>query len=122
VEVPVDDVIGVVAVSDRSVSAVLAVLVSLVVAPAGMRGRAVGRVRAADGEAVAVDVVAVHVMHVPVVEIILVTIVLDRFVAALGAVLVIVLVVGLVVVAHGVLLVSVLAAREIQSSVSASAS
>jgi hypothetical protein len=36
VEMPVDDVIGVVAVSDRIVSAVLAVRVSRVVAPAGM--------------------------------------------------------------------------------------
>jgi hypothetical protein len=103
VEVPIDDVVGVVAVRDRIVPAVLAVRVSLVVAPARMRGRAVRRVRAADGEVVLVDVVAVHVVHVPVVQIVLVAFVLDRLVAAIRPVLMIVLVVSLVV-AHGILL------------------
>jgi hypothetical protein len=104
VKVPVDDVIGVVAVGDRFVPAVLAVRMGSFVASARVRGRAIRRVRAADAESVLVDVIAVHVVQVPVVEEVLVAVVLDGLVTAIRSVNVLVLVVRLVLVTHRFLL------------------
>ena len=102
VQVPVDDVVGVVAVRDRVVPARGSVNVIRVV-----RARAVGRrasrgVRSADRERVLVDVARVRVMQVPIVEEVLMPVVLDRLVAATGPVLVVVTLVRLVI-RHGLL-------------------
>jgi hypothetical protein len=101
-KVAIDDVVRVIAVRDSVVPTSGPVDVGIVVAPARMRRRAVGGVRAADGEAVLIDVIAMRMMEMSVVEIVLVPIVLDLFVTASGAVLVLVIVVLLVVVAHRV--------------------
>jgi hypothetical protein len=100
-QMTVDDVVGVVAVGDRVVAAAGAVLVGAIVLAAVVRRRARGRVRAAYGERVLVDVVAVDVMEMAVVKEVLMAIVLDRLVAAVRAVGVGVLVVRLVFGAHG---------------------
>jgi hypothetical protein len=102
-QVTVDDVVRVVAVSDGVVAAGRTVNVVLRVARAGVRRRAVGRVLTAHREGMFVDVIAVDVVEVAVVEEILVTIVLDLLVAAVGAVLVVVTFVRLVI-RHRVLL------------------
>jgi hypothetical protein len=100
-QMAIDDVVGVIAVGDRVVAAVSAVLMSVVVLTAVVRRRARGRVRAADGEGVLVDVIAVDVMKMAVVKEVMMAIVLDRLVAAARAVGVGVLVVRLVFGAHG---------------------
>jgi hypothetical protein len=100
-KVAIDDVVGVIAVGDRVVAAAGAVLVGGVVLAAVVRRRARGRIRAADGEGVLVDVIAVDVMKMAVVKEVLVAIVLDRLVAAARAVGMGVLVVRLVFGAHG---------------------
>ena len=97
VQVPVHHVIRVIAVRDRVVPATRPVDVVLAVASAVVGGRAVGRVLPADREGVVVDVVAVDVVQVAVVEEILVPIVLDLLVAAIRAVDVVVVLVGLVI-------------------------
>ncbi len=100
-KVPLDHVIGVIAVGDRIVPARGAVNMSLVVpAACGVLWSARGRVLPADRERVLVDMIAVSVMEVPVVEEVLVPVVLDPLVAAAGAVLMVVAFVGLVV-RHG---------------------
>jgi hypothetical protein len=102
VEVAVDDVIGVIPVSDRVVTAGGAVDMVLRVAARAVRRGAGRRVRRADLERVLVDVSRVGVVEVPVVEEILVPVVLDRLVAAVRSVLVVVAFVGLVI-RHGFL-------------------
>lgn len=104
VEVTFDDVVGVVAVRDRVMTACRAVDVVFLVARARVLGRAVRRIRRSDRDGVVVHVVAVHVVQVAVVEEILVAVVLDLLVAAVWSVLVVVAFVRLVVVRHGVLL------------------
>ena len=101
VQVAPDDVVRVVAVRHGLVAAVLAVRVARVVVAARVTGGAARRIGAADVEAVAVDVIAVHVVHVTVVEVVGVTLVLDRGVAAIRSVDVGMVGVRLVVVAHG---------------------
>jgi hypothetical protein len=101
-EVAVDDVVGVVAVSDRVVPARGAVDVVLGVAAGAVRRSAVRGVRAADGERVLVDVARVGVVQVSVVEEVLVPVVLDRLVAAVRPVLMVVAFVRLVI-RHGFL-------------------
>ena len=90
VQVPVDDVVGVVAVSDRVVPARRTVDVILVVAAGAVCGGACRGIRSADDERVLVDVARVRVVQVPVVEEILMAVVLDGLVAATGPVLVVV--------------------------------
>ena len=102
VQVPVDDVVGVVAVSDRVVPARRTVDVILVVGAGAVRRRACRGIRSADDERVLVDVARVRVVQVPVVEEILMAVVLDGLVAATGPVLVVVAFVRLVI-GHGVL-------------------
>lgn len=100
VKVAIDDVVGVVAVGDRFVSARGAVSVILGVAGAVMGWRAGGRVLGVHGEGVLIDVVTMDVVQVSIVEEVLVTVVLDRLVSAVRAMGVIVVVVGLVLGAH----------------------
>ncbi len=95
VQVAVDEVIDVVAIRDGFVAAAGAVNVLLVVAAAGMLGRARGRVAGVDREGVVVDMVAVHVVQVAVVQVVGVALVLHGGVAAARAMLVAVVVVFL---------------------------
>lgn len=90
VEVAVDQVVHVVAVRHGFVAAARPVPVAAVVGAAGVVGRAVGRVRAPDGEDVLVDVVAVGVVQAAVVEVVHMAVVPDGRVAAGGAVPVVV--------------------------------
>lgn len=95
VEMTADDVVDVVSVRDRDVSAARTVSMSLVVAGAGMARCARRGIANPDGQRVLVDVVTVDVMHVAVVQIVLVTVVRDRRMSAALAVLVIVIGMGL---------------------------
>ena len=88
VQVPIDEVIDVVAMWHRFVTAAGAMDVSCFVAAAVVVGRAGVRVGGADGDAVFIDVVAVRVVQVAVVQVIDVAVVLDGGVAAARAVLV----------------------------------
>ena len=93
-EVPVDQVVDVVAVRHGLVPAAGAVGVGGVVSFAGVTRRTVRRVGLVDLEAVLVDVVAVGMMQVAVVQVVDVPFVIDADVAALGAVGVVVVGVG----------------------------
>jgi hypothetical protein len=88
VKVAVHQVIDVVAVRDRLVTAARPVLVSLDMSAAVVAGRAGHRVSGIDRELVLLDDAPAHVVQVPVVEVIDVTFVLDSRVPAAGAVLV----------------------------------
>jgi hypothetical protein len=70
------------------------------VARAVVGGRAARRVRAADGNRVIVDMIAVRVMHVAAVQEVFVAFVLDLLVAAVRAVLMRMVLVGLVLIGH----------------------
>jgi hypothetical protein len=98
-QVTVDEVVRVVAVRDRFVSAGRTVLVIR-----GVLGRVVGRagggVLRVDRECVVVDVVTVHVVQVAIVEVVGVAIVLDGGVATVRPVDVCVVTVRLVRVGH----------------------
>lgn len=85
-QVAADQVIGVVAVGNRLMAAVGAVLVAALVFSAAMIRRAAFGIAVADADAVFVYVVAMHVMQVAVVQIIDVTVVAHRGVPAVGAV------------------------------------
>lgn len=100
VQVAFDQVVHVVAVGHRGVAAAGAVAVVGVVAGAQVLGRAFGGVLRVDRQLVFVDVVAVGVVQVAVVQVVHVAVVLDRGVTAVGAVFVLVGLVG-VVAAHG---------------------
>jgi hypothetical protein len=101
-DVPVDEVIDVIAVRHRRVATVGAVLVAACVTAAAVVGSAASGVRAADGEPVLVDMVAVELVQVAVVQVVGVALVADGRMAAARTVLVIVLHVS--VAAHGRLL------------------
>jgi hypothetical protein len=86
VEVALDQVVDVIAVRHAGMSAGGAVNVVGGVAGAAVVRRALRRVGRVDGDRVLVDMIAVDVVQVPVVEIVDVAGVLDREVAAVGAV------------------------------------
>ena len=88
VQVPIDEVIDVVAMWHRFVTAAGAMDVSCFVAAAVVVGRAGVRVGGADSDAVFIDVAAVRVVQVAVVQVVNVAVVLDGGVAAARAVLV----------------------------------
>jgi hypothetical protein len=90
-EVPVDEVVDVIAMRNRGVAARRAVYVIGRVALARMSRRARSRIRRIDGDRAFVDVVAVHRVKVTVVEVVDVASMLARDVAATGAVNVLVL-------------------------------
>jgi|SRR6266478_9014086 len=96
VQVAADEIVAVVAVRDRLVSAAGAMAVVLGVLAAGVSRRAGRRVRALVVDPALVDVPRVGVMHVPVVQIIGMSFVLDGSMTAPGPVLVVMLLVGLV--------------------------
>ena len=87
-QVPVHEVIDVVAMRDRFMAATGAVDMRSIVAGAG-RGVAVG-IRRADFDDVLIDVPGVRVVQMPVVQVIDVPVMFDRGVAAAGAVFVVV--------------------------------
>ena len=93
VQVAVDEVVDVVAVGNRLVTAAGAVDVGGVVTAAAVIRGAVGGVRRVDVEAVLVDVVLVRVVQVAVVEVVHVVAVLHRDVTAVRAVGVVVILV-----------------------------
>ncbi len=80
-QVPVHQIVDVIAVGDRLVSASGAVLVAIVVRAARVIGRAVRGVGAADRQLVLVDVVRVRMVQVPIVQVVGMTVVADRHVA-----------------------------------------
>ena len=88
VDVPVVQVVDVVAADNGPVAAAGAVDVSGFVAAAVVVGHAGVRVGGADGDAVFIDVVAMRVVQVAVVQVVNVAVVLDGGVAAARAVLV----------------------------------
>lgn len=107
VEVTVHEEVGVVAVWNRFVPAARSMGVVLRVPVAGVRWGAVSGVRAVDGEAMLVDMVAVRVVQVPIVKVVRVVAVLHGGVAAVGTVLVVMVVVDRVIVAHALPLSSI---------------
>jgi hypothetical protein len=86
VEVTLDQVIGVIAVRHAGVAARGAVDMVGGVAGAAMVRRALGGVARVDGDRVLIDVIAVDVVQVSIVKVVDMTGVLDRDVAAVGAV------------------------------------
>jgi hypothetical protein len=88
VQVPVHQVIGVIAVRDGFVAAPRSVLVLLVVGPARVLRRAIRRVPVVHLEAVLIHVPLMHVVQVAVVEVVRMPVVHHRGMAALRTVLV----------------------------------
>jgi hypothetical protein len=86
VKVALDQVIGVIAMRHARMSAAGAVDVVGGVAGAAMVRRALGRVGRVDRDRVFVDVIAVDVVEVPIVKVVDVAGVLDRGMAAVGTV------------------------------------
>ncbi len=102
VQVAFDQVVHVVAVGDRLMTAVRPMNMRLPVRSAVVLRRASGGVRAAHVEHVVIDVIAVDVVQVAVVQVVGVPVVCDGDVAAAGAVLVIVPLVDLAILrSHG---------------------
>ena len=97
VQVAIDDVVGVVAMRDRVVTARRTVDVIRRVAARAVRRRAGVGVCATDRQRVLVDMACVRVVKMPVVQEVLVPVVLDLFVAAARPVLMVVAFVGLVI-------------------------
>ena len=98
-QVPVDQVVDMVAVRHRLVTAARAMLVVLVVASADMVGRAGAGIVGAHLDRVLVNVIAVRVMQMAVVQVVEVIAVLDGGMAAGRAMLMRMVAVNLVVVA-----------------------
>jgi hypothetical protein len=85
-EMTVDQVVRVIAVGDRRVTAALGVDMAGGVSGARMSRRAAGRVRRVDRDRAFIDVVAVHHVQMTVVEVVDVAAVLDGEVPAVGTV------------------------------------
>jgi hypothetical protein len=88
VQVPIDQVVGVVAVGNGRVAAVRAVLVGFLVTAAVVAWRASGRVRRADRQGMLLDLAGVRVMQMAIVQVIDVAVVQNPGVAAARTVLV----------------------------------
>ncbi len=86
VEMAIDQIVGVIAMRHGGMAAAGTVDVTGGVAGAAMVRRALGRVGRVDRDRVLVDVIAVEVVQVAVVQVVDVASVLDRDVAAAGAV------------------------------------
>jgi hypothetical protein len=99
-QVPVHDIVDMVAVRNCVMSTLSVVGMARVVSGARMRRRAASRIWLACAENVLVDVPLVDMMQVPVVKIVLVAFVFDGLVPALGPVLMIVSVVYPVIRLH----------------------
>jgi hypothetical protein len=103
-EMSLHEIVDVVAVRNRVMSARCAVRMARVVSGARMGRRAAGRICLTRAEHVLVDVSLVDVMQVPVVQIILVVFVFDGLVPAAGSMLMLVPLVNLVLGLHRCLL------------------
>ncbi len=84
VQVPGDEIVGVVAMGNSLVSTVRAVRVSLIVPATAVRGRALRWIRGIDFDAALVDVIAVNVMQVPVMQVVAVVAVANALVPTAG--------------------------------------
>jgi hypothetical protein len=84
VQVPADEIVGVIAVRNRFVSAGRAVRVSLIVLATAVRGRALRWIRAIDLDAVLVDMVGVNVMQMPFVQVVAVVAMANGLVTTSG--------------------------------------
>jgi hypothetical protein len=89
VQVAVHEIINMIAMRDGLVAAAGSVRVILGVAAAVVRGRAIGRVLAADAQAVLLDSLGPHVMQVAIVQVVDMSLVLDAGVLTRRAMLVI---------------------------------
>ena len=87
VQVPIHEVVGVVAVGNSGVAAVWAVLVARLVAATIVAWRASGRVRRVDGQGMLLDCATVLVVQVAVVQVINVPLMQNAGMPAVGAVL-----------------------------------
>jgi hypothetical protein len=85
-EVPVDQIVGMVAVRNLFVTASVGVLVGRLVAGTGVLRRTVGRVRSRHWQHVLVDMALVNVMQMALVQVVFVALVLDGGMAAVGPV------------------------------------
>lgn len=85
-----DQIIDVVAVGHRFVAAAGTVAMAFLVLAAIVIGRAAGRVDAADGQLMFLDASDAHVVQMPVMQIIDMILVLNRHMAATGAMLMVV--------------------------------
>ena len=94
VKVPLDEIVGVIAVRHLLMAAVGSVLVGVGVRATMVLGRAVGGVLAIDLDGVFVDVIGMGVMQMTVVQVVDMTVVLNRGVPAIRAVSMIVRGVG----------------------------
>ena len=103
VQMAAHEVVDVIAVRHRFMAAARAVDVILGVGAAGVLRRAAGRVAPADGQRMLLDLAALGMVQVAVVDVIDMAFVLDGGVAAAGPVLM--AVAGVMIVAHGFLLV-----------------
>ena len=84
VQVPADEIVGVVAVGNRFVSAIRAMSVPLIVSATAVRGRALLWIRGIDRDAALIDVVAVDVMQMPLVQVVAVVAMVNALVATAG--------------------------------------
>ncbi len=84
VQVPADEIVGVVAMGNRLVSATRAVRVPFIVPATAVRGRALGRIRGIDGEAALVDMVAMNMVQMPVVQVVAVVAMANALMATAG--------------------------------------
>ncbi len=97
VQVPADEIVGVVAVRNCLVTAIRAVRVFLIVPGTAVRRGALRRIRSIDFDAALVDVIAVNVMQVPVMEVVAVVAMVNALVSTTGLVNMLVRCVRLVV-------------------------
>jgi len=104
VQVPADEIVGVVAVRNRLVAAIRAVSVSLIVPGTTVRWGALRWIRSIHFDAALVDVIAVNLMQVPVMQVVAVVAMVNALVSTAGLVNMLVGCVGFVI-AHENLLV-----------------
>jgi hypothetical protein len=100
VQVAINEVVGVIAVRHRFMTAAGTVLVSLGMLATVVLGRTGGRILAADRQLVFLDTTLAHVVQVPVVQVIYMTLMFDARVATTGTMLMRVVGMGLCA-AHG---------------------
>jgi hypothetical protein len=84
VQVPADEIVRVIAVGHRLVSAVRAVRVSWIVPATAVPRRALRGIRCIDLDAALVDVIAVNVMQMPVMQVVAMVTMLNALVSTAG--------------------------------------